>query len=172
MLFCHQRVGIAARIGTDPDATPTQMSIKPPMRPFTRSTNEESSADYVVLGGNHVGEAVASRLHAGGHDVVVVTDAPSSTDDPSSTEVSTLEGDPAELSTLADLGLTEEATVLVATRSDARNLLVAQLVRANFDVPRTFVLTNRPDRADTVDAAGHEPICATSAIADAVVEEL
>lgn len=142
------------------------MSIKPPMRPFTRSTTEESAAEYVVLGGNHVGEAIASRLHAGGHDVVVVTDTPTSTD------VRTLEGDPAELSTLVDLTLAEEATVLVATRSDARNLLVAQLVRANFDVPRTFVLTNRPDRADSVDAAGHEPICATSAIADAVVEEL
>jgi Trk K+ transport system NAD-binding subunit len=142
------------------------MSIKPPMRPFTRSTNEEPVADYVVLGGNHVGEAVASRLQASGHDVVVVTDAPTSTD------VRTLEGDPAELSTLVDLGLAEKSTVLVATRSDAQNLLVAQLVRANFDVLRTFVLTNRPDRASSVDAAGHEPICATTAIADAVVEEL
>jgi len=142
------------------------------MRPFTLTTNEESPAEYVVLGGNHVGEAVASRLHAGGHDVLVVTDAPTSTDAPASTGIRTLEGNPAELSTLGAAGLSDESTVLIATRSDARNLLVAQLVRTNFDVPRTFVLTNHPDRADTVGAAGHEPICATTAIADAVVEEL
>lgn len=142
------------------------MSIKLPMRPLLRSTNEESAADYVVLGGNHVGEAVANRLHDRGYDVVVVTDAPAAS------AVRTVEADPAELSTLESLALTDAVTVLVATQSDARNLLVAQLVRANFDVPRTVVLTNSPDRTDSVDAAGHEPICATSAIADAVVEEL
>jgi len=136
------------------------------MNPLSGATNAESPIDYVVLGGNHVGEAVASRLHAGGHDVVVVTDAPASTD------LRTIEGDPTDPSTLVDLDLTEEVTVLVATPSDARNLLVAQLVRTTLDVPRTFVLTNRPDRADSVDAAGHQPICATTAIADAVVEEL
>jgi trk system potassium uptake protein TrkA len=142
------------------------MSLKAPMSPFSRSTNEESPVEYVVLGGNHVGEAVARRLQAAGHAVRVVTEAPRETALPS------VEGDPAELSTLEEAAVADAGIVVVATDTDARNLLVAQLVRANFDVPHVYVLTNQPDRVDTVDAAGHEPICATSAIADAVVEEL
>lgn len=142
------------------------MSLKAPMSPFSRSTNEESSVDYVVLGGNHVGEAVARRLQAAGHAVRVVTEAPRETALPS------VDGDPAELSTLEEAAVADAGIVVVATDTDARNLLVAQLVRANFDVPHVYVLTNQPDRVDTVDDAGHEPICATSAIADAVVQEL
>jgi len=136
------------------------------MRQFTGPDTTEPDAEYYVLGGNHVGEAVASRLHASGHDVVVVTDAPTATD------LRTMAGDPTDLSTLSALGLSDAATVLVATNSDARNLLVAQLVRTQFDVPRTVVLTNDPEQMDAVKAAGHEPICATSAIADALVEDV
>jgi trk system potassium uptake protein TrkA len=136
------------------------------MRQFSRSTNEEPPVDYVVLGGNHVGEAVAKRLQTAGSTVRVVTEVPRETTLPS------VDGDPAKLSTLEDATVADAGTVIVATDTDARNLLVAQLVRANFDVPRVFVLTNQPDRVDSVDAAGHEPVCATTAIADAVVEEL
>lgn len=136
------------------------------MRQFTGPDPTEPDAEYYVLGGNHVGEAVASRLHASGHDVVVVTDAPTATD------LRTVAGDPTDLSTLMELGLSDAATVLVATNSDARNLLVAQLVRTQFDVPRTVVLTNDPEQMDVIQSAGHEPICATSAIADALVEDV
>lgn len=142
------------------------MSLKPLMRPFSRPTKDEPTADYAVLGGNHLGEAVANRLHAAGKRVCVVTESPSTTTLPS------VEGDPTDLSTLEQAGVSEAKTVVVATTTDARNLLVAQLMRAHFDVARVVVLTNRPDNVTTVGDAGHEPLCATSIIADAVVENV
>jgi len=60
----------------------------------------------------------------------------------------------------------------VATPDDGRNLLVAQLVRTRFDVGGVFVLVHTPDRSDPVAEAGHEPICATSALADAVADDV
>ena len=148
------------------------MSIKPPMRPFTLTTNEESPAEYVVLGGNHVGEAVASRLHAGGHDVLVVTDAPTSTDAPASTGIRTLEGNPAELSTLGAAGLSDESTVLIATRSDARNLLVAQLAKTKFDIEKVLAKANNSDNVEAFKDLDVSTISATMSVAWALDNQI
>jgi trk system potassium uptake protein TrkA len=132
--------------------------------------NAETSAngaetDYYVLGGGHLGVAVAQQLGATGHPVtfvggVDVADVPS------------LHGDPSSVEVLSDAGMTATSTVVVATPDDGRNLLVAQLVGTYFDVADIFVVVHTPDRADLVADAGHEPICATTVLADAVVTDI
>ena len=59
----------------------------------------------------------------------------------------------------------------MATGSDSRNLLVAQLVRARFDVSDVVVLAHQPDRVGLFEAAGHDPVCATDALSAALVED-
>jgi trk system potassium uptake protein TrkA len=61
---------------------------------------------------------------------------------------------------------------VVATPFDARNLLVAGLVRTRFDVPRSVVLTNAPERVAAVSEAGHDPVRATAALSDALVDSV
>jgi trk system potassium uptake protein TrkA len=118
----------------------------------------DESAEYCVLGGA-VGAAVADRLRADGHAVcrIDVTATDTNRDDPP----------PAALD---DDALATASTVVVATRSDARNLLLAQQLRTRFDIGRVLVLVHDPPRVPSFAAAGHEPVCATTALSEAVVD--
>lgn len=132
-----------------------------------RSTiHEKTSADgadseYYVLGTGTLGIAVARQLAAAGQTVTLVGAA---VDD-----LPSIQGDPSAIELLAEAGLSDASTVVAATTDDGRNLLLAQLVRAHFDVADVFVVVHTPDRSDLIAEAGHEPICATTALADAVV---
>lgn len=119
-----------------------------------------------VLGSGPLGTALARRLRASENTVCVV-DGP---DGPSEPDV--IRGDPTDVRTLEAAGMGAASTVVVATPSDRRNLLVAQLVRTAFEVPRIVVLVNGPDRFELLEAAGHEPICATTILSDALVERV
>lgn len=123
-------------------------------------------ATYYVLGGGHVGFAVAQRLQADGHTVKLVDESY----DPS--ELSGRQGDPADVQTLEDAGVAAASTVVVAAQSDHRSLLIAQLVRVHFDVPQIVVLVNLPSRLDLLTEAGHEPVCATTALSDALIDTI
>lgn len=140
------------------------MRLKPNLSPRDKPSSESVDSEYYVLGGGHVGVFVARQLRADGHTVTVV--------DPSHTspEVPVLRGDPADISTLNEAGVSDASAVIVATSSDERNLLIAQLVRAHFDVPRIIVLVSVPSRLDLVAEAGHEPVCATTALSDSLVD--
>lgn len=136
------------------------------MIPTAFTTDDRSqhgnAPTHFVLGGGHVGTAVANALREADRSVVLIDESPNRFDG------RTIEGDPRNLELLEAAGLSAASTVVVATRSDSRNLLVAQLARVRFDVPETVVLVNVPDRLDVVADAGHEPVCATSALSDAL----
>lgn len=134
----------------------------------TKSTDDVSRKrpDYFVLGGGTLGVAVASELKERGHAAAVVgetVDAPT---------VPSINAAPTDTAALQAAGLSGGATVIVATRSDRRNLLIAQLIRAGFDEPRVVVLANTDDRLGLFADAGHEAVCATSAISDAVADRV
>ncbi len=109
-----------------------------------------------------MGETIAKRLDASGYAVLIV--------DPSydTAEIPGIQGDPTDPAVLDEAGLSKDTTAIVATRSDRRNLLIAQLVRAHFS-SRVVVLANNPDRTTAIADAGHEPICVTTACSDRIV---
>lgn len=125
----------------------------------TDRAEEGEPAGYCVLSGDSVGNEIADRLRADGHDVQLLDVGPSVDDtrEPRSSVVAELDGVP---------------TVVVATRSDGRNLLLAQQAETRFDVDRVLVLVHDPPRLESFEAAGHEPVCATTALSEAVVDEL
>lgn len=131
----------------------------------SRTPECETSA-YYVLGGRHLGSAVAQRLRADGYTVCVVDESYARSETPG------LRGDPADIRTLEAAGVGPASTVVVATRSDSRNLLIAQLVRANFAVKNVIVLANLPDRLEMFTEAGHDPVCATSTLSDTLVDTI
>lgn len=137
--------------------------MKPNLVTGNEPPNDAGETEYYVLGGGPVGEAVAERLSADGHTTTIVDESYDSSELPGR------EGDPADIQTLKEAGLSDGATVIVATRRDRRNLLIAQLVRAHFDVSRILVLVNVPNRYDVLVEAGHEPVCATTVLSDALV---
>ena len=129
------------------------------------SSNETQEATY-ILGGAHVGIAIAEQLQAAGHRVAIVDDSYESSDIPG------FEGDPAAVDVLVESGVETASTVIIVTSSDRRNLLIAQLVRAHFDVQRVIAFVYDPDRAPLFADAGHEPFCVTTAVAETFGETI
>ena len=134
---------------------------------MTRLRDEETDspdgceeASHYVLGGAHVGTTIAEQLQAAGHRVAIVDGSYGSDDVPR------FAGDPATIDVLVDAGVATASTVIVATRSDRRNLLIAQLVRSRFDVPEIIAFVNDPDRVPLFADAGHEPFCVTTAVTE------
>lgn len=130
-----------------------------------RHTEPEQRA-YHILGGRHLGSAVARLLRADGHTVRVVDESYDRPDPPG------VRGDPTDVRVLEEAGVSAASTVVAATGSDSRNFLIAQLVRAHFDVDTVVVLVNSPDRLELFTDAGHDPVCATSALSDTLVDTI
>jgi len=129
-------------------------------------TEPSDAATYCVVGSDHVGTAIAEQLDAAGHDVTLVSEAPSAA------EFRVVRGVPDRIETLRDADITSASTVVVALPRDEQSLLVAQLVRTHFDVDDVRVLVRAPQRRPLVADAGHETVCATAAMSDAVVDDL
>lgn len=130
------------------------------------TSHKLTGSDLYVLGDTPLSEAVATRLRNDGQRVALVGV------DLDSESVPTYNADPTDVRNLEAVGIGTNSTVVVTTRDDSRNFLIAQLMRSKFDVDRTLVLTNRPDRLDAFDHAEHEPVCVTSALADTVIDRL
>lgn len=137
-----------------------------PFPPTADDPSDESTDEtYYVLGDDDdVGIAIARRLRAAGRDVTVVHESYEPSDVPG------FAGDPSAADDLARSGIDAASTVIVATRSDRRNLLLAQVVSTRYDTPRVVVLVNEPDRLSLFEAAGHEPICVTTTLSAAISE--
>lgn len=129
-------------------------------------TASRGEPDHYVLGGGTLGVAIARRLREQGHATAIVDDSVSVPGLP------VVEADPADMAALREAGLSEATTVVVATRSDRQNLLVAQLVRTRFDGPRVIVLANADERVGLFTDAGHETVCTTTVISKAVAERV
>lgn len=142
------------------------MRLKPTQILGGESPDGATEPDYCVLGDDHLGAEIARRLRTDGYTVRLVSETQDSTEIPGT------QGDPEDVQVLEEAGVSEVSTVIVATPHDSRNLLLAQITKVHFDVGDILVLANAPDQYDLVAEAGHEPICATTALVDTVVDEL
>ncbi|HEY6623208.1 MAG TPA: TrkA family potassium uptake protein [Acidimicrobiales bacterium] len=98
-----------------------------------------------IAGAGSVGTAIASDLHNGGHDVLVIEQDPEL--------VARLEGelaitwvvaDACEVSSLDAAGLSTVDVVVAATGDDEDNLVVSLLAKQEFAVPRVVARVNHP----------------------------
>ncbi len=98
-----------------------------------------------IAGAGSVGTAIASDLHQGGHDVLVIEQDPEL--------VARLEGelaitwvvaDACEVSSLDAAGLSTVDVVVAATGDDEDNLVVSLLAKQEFAVPRVVARVNHP----------------------------
>jgi trk system potassium uptake protein TrkA len=139
------------------------MNIKPTEHSTGTTVTEDADGDWFVLGGEHLGAAIARRLQIQGIEVTLVDESHDSR------EIPGVQGDPENMDLLSAAGRADASKVIVATEKDTKNLLISQLVDTTFDVDDILVLVNIPERNDLVEASGHEPICTTSALSEAVV---
>src|SRR5699024_11295317 len=79
--------------------------------------------------------------------------------------------DPSETATLDREAIESLGTAIVASRTDRRNLLVAQLLGCR-RTERVIALVNDPRNVDAFAAAGIEPVCAATTLASALARQL
>lgn len=132
----------------------------------SESHNDPSAGEVFVLGGDAIGDALARRLHAADRQVTFIDESASSADVPAH------RADPTDVQALEAAGLSASSIVIAATASDSRNFLIAQLARARFGVERVLVLVNDPDREPVMLDSGHEPVSATTALAETLMDRL
>lgn len=99
----------------------------------------------IVVGGGKVGYYLTKSLLEEGHEVLVIEE------DPQKCAVLTdklgpnaLQGDGCEASVMAEAGLGRADVVVAVTGDDEDNLVVCQVAKHKFDVPRTIARINNP----------------------------
>jgi len=99
----------------------------------------------VVAGGGKVGFYLAKTLLNEGHEVLVIERDRRKADQINEELGSVvLRGDAAEASTLAEAGTNRADVVVAVTGEDEDNLVICQMAKKKFNVPRTIARSNNP----------------------------
>ena len=99
----------------------------------------------IVVGGGKVGYYLTKSLLEEGHEVLVIEQDPEQyamlTDE---LEANALLGDGCEASVMAEAGLGRADVVVAVTGNDEDNLVVCQIAKHKFNVPRAIARINNP----------------------------
>lgn len=99
----------------------------------------------VVAGGGKVGFYLARALVNEGHEVLVIERDRRKCETIAEELGSVVtKGDAAELSTLSEAGVSRADVVVAVTGDDEDNLVICQLAKRKFNVPRTIARINNP----------------------------
>jgi len=127
----------------------------------------------VIVGCGRLGSYLASTLSQQGHSVVAV-DADHEAFENLSAEYSgfRVEGNGAELGVLKQAKIDKADLVIAATREDNVNLMVAQVARRIFKVPRVLTRVFDPKREEIYRELGVDTVCPTTIAANALLRKL
>jgi len=127
----------------------------------------------VIVGCGRLGSQLANHLSRARHSVVAI-DRDERAFDGLSSEYSgfRVEGDAAELAVLKQAKVDKADMVVAATGDDNVNLMVAQVARTVFSVPRVLARVFEPARKPIYRRLGIESICPTSVAAELFLESI
>lgn len=127
----------------------------------------------IIVGCGRLGSYLANRLSHEGHSLVVV-DNDQSAFDALSDEYSgfRVEGDATEFAVLQQAKIDEADIVIATTREDNVNLMVAQIARKVFGVPKVMARVFDPKHEETYRYLSIETICPTTIAGNVFLESL
>ena len=128
----------------------------------------------LIVGAGRVGSAVAKRALDAGHDVSVLDSDPLSHERLDKDQSISWEdaggrftvGAALEVDGLIEAGIENADVFMAATRGDNTNLVIAQVARRRFNVPRVVVRVADPGRAAWYAEGGLHTICPTQVAID------
>lgn len=118
----------------------------------------------VIIGCGRLGSVLANRFSREGHSIVVVDIDSNAFNALSPDQYSgfNIEGDATELSILKQ-AKTDKADILIGAAHDENiNIMVAQVARKHFQVPRVIARIFDPNKEYFCDKLGIECVCPTS----------
>jgi len=128
----------------------------------------------VIVGGGKIGYQLAKMLSSSKHEVALVEKQPAICAEIAEelNNVLIIEGDGSESSYLEDAGIKKADVLVAATGDDEDNIVICQLAKEYFHVPRTVARVNDPKNEPIFDELGVDiPINSTAIIARIIEEE-
>jgi trk system potassium uptake protein TrkA len=134
----------------------------------------------LIVGCGRVGSAVAKRALEAGHEVSVMDRNPLSHERLDRDQISTWEdvggrftvGTALEIDGLIEAGIEGADVFLAATSGDNTNLVISQVAKRRFEVPRVVVRVSDPARAAWYSEQGLHTICPTQVAIDQVEQAM
>ncbi len=125
----------------------------------------------VIVGCGRLGSYLANRFSRQGHNVVVVDSHPDAFDGLSA-EYSgfRVEGDASEFAVLNQANIEQADVVIVATNNENINVMVGQVARKLFNVPRVIVRVEEPERRTIYEQLGLDTVCPASLVGDEILQ--
>lgn len=124
----------------------------------------------LVAGGERVGELLTEQLDSRGETVVFLDEESASVERALDSGLTAERIDLTDRRAFEDAGVDSVTTVFVASGSDSRNLLIAQLLAVRFDIDRIIVRVNDPHNHSVFEDIGIEVVSATNVLAAALAE--
>lgn len=127
----------------------------------------------IIIGCGRLGSYLANRLSHDGHSVVVI-DLNDSALEALSAEYSgfRMEGDATEIDLLKQAKIDKADFFIATTGDDNVNLMVAQIAKKLFQVPRVMARVFQPKREKIYLDLGIETVCPTSIAADLFLKSI
>ncbi len=130
----------------------------------------QRSLFIIIVGCGRLGSYLANKLSLYGHYLVVIDNAPAAFSALES-EFSgfRIEGDATEFGVLKQAKLEKADVVIATTERDTVNLMVAQIAKKIFNVPRVMARVFDPKRAQVYSDFGIDGICPITVAGDAII---
>lgn len=127
----------------------------------------------IIIGCGRLGSYLANNLSRGGHSVVVI-DREESAFAALTTGFSGFQiiGDAAEFSVLKQAKIDRADAFIATTQEDNLNLMIAQIAKNFFNVPKVMARVFDPHREKIYREFGIETICPTSITGDLFLESM
>ncbi len=133
------------------------------MYSFIWRERSASAMNILVIGCGNVGSALCGALSAQGHDVSVISrDKEQFSNLPPDFNGYTTFGIPIDKEVLKKAGIENCDALAAVTSDDNTNLMVIQLAKQFFGVPKVFARVNDPKKHEVFSEFGLETVCPTN----------
>jgi trk/ktr system potassium uptake protein len=128
----------------------------------------------IIVGCGRLGSFLANRLSNEGHSVVVIDIDSNAFNMLTADRFSgfTIEGDATELGVLKQAKIDKADVVIGATHDENVNIMVAQIARNTFNVPKVLVRILDPNKESFCRCVGIKCVCTTSIAAEKMIGAL
>lgn len=126
----------------------------------------------IVAGGGRIGHYLTRSLLEAGHEVLLIEKDKARADYLAAEfgDVVSL-GDACEVRTMQETGMSRADVVVAVTGDDEDNLVICQLGKSRFHVPRTIARVNNPDNEDIFHQVGIDSTVSSTKIMFNLIEQ-
>lgn len=128
----------------------------------------------IIIGGGKIGFYLLKTLMERGVETVMIErDSSLCSKIANDLDVSVICGDGTDIRVLTEAGIADAEIVAAVTGTDEENLVICEIAKASFAVPKTFARVNNPKNIAMFKALGiDKTVCSTEVIANLIESEL